>query len=300
MERRRFIQTVGAGAGALVFGGALWARAVLGRSQFANQLVSEASPILVKKEHSEIGSIPESASEELKLWFTGACLNSAQFIEYICEESFAARLGQFSTQRDRELCIENEFLSRVISHSEIYNRIELIAKEAGTTLDRNWKSCCDQIAATWKLKLSARSMNLADSIQTRLETVVASELDMMISQSTSTANRPSLISSAVGIGKASLMLLPLVRLPAPYNAVVIPAFALIALSHFANYAIGMLTQDKGVAKAAISDRLAILGNRIAGEFSSELKTRIADLHAWQNKSLRKTAGEYAYESIGII
>lgn len=47
----------------------------------------------------------------MKLWFTGACLNSASFIDNICSEGFASRLDQFATQRERELCVENEFLS---------------------------------------------------------------------------------------------------------------------------------------------------------------------------------------------
>jgi len=61
-----------------------------------------------------------------------------------------------------------------------------------------------------------------------------------------------------------------------------------------------LFQDTSGAKAAISDRLAVLGNRVASEFNSELRARIADLHVWQNNALRETAGEYAREKIGII
>jgi hypothetical protein len=296
MKRREFLEASGALAGAAL-GGVMWGRAVYARSELTNQLVAEVSPLLVAKEHSEIASLPDTASEEMKLWFTGACLNSAQFVEYICSEGFASRLGQFSTTREKELCVENEFLARVVSHSEIYQRIDLIAKETGTILDRNWKSCCDEIAGRWKLKLDAKSQNFGGETQTRLDSIVSAELDQMISRSANVADRPSALSSTIGIGKASIMVLPLARLG---PQVFLPAFALIALANFANYAIGAIFQDTAAAKIAISDRMALLGNRVATEFDTELKTRIADLHAWQNKALRNTAGEYAHEAIGII
>ncbi len=300
MERREFLQAAGAVAGIGMIGGVLWVRAAFARSKLTNQLVSDASSILVEKEHNEITTIPNAAAEEMKLWFTGACLNSAQFIEYICSEGFASRLGQFGTQREREMCVESEFFARVLSHSAIYQRVDVIATESGATLDRNWKSCCDQIADKWKLKLNPNSDDLGMTIQGRLDRLIAAQLDQAISRSANVADRPSALSSAIGIGRASIVVLPLTRLPLPYNLVAIPAFALVALTHFANFAIGLLFQDTSGAKAAISDRLAVLGNRVASEFNSELRARIADLHVWQNNALRETAGEYAREQIGNI
>ncbi len=303
MERREFLQAAGTVAGVatvgVATGGVLWGRAVFERSKLTNELVADASSILVDREHNEIASIPNAASDEMKLWFTGACLNSAQFIDYICTEGFASRLGQFGTQREREMCVENEFFARVLSHSAIYQRVDLIVGESGSTLDRNWKSCCDEIAEKWKLKLNPHSQDLGTAIQTRLDGLVSAELDQAIARSANVADRPSALSSAIGIGKASLLILPLAEYP-PFNKLVIPAFALVAITHFANYAIGVLFQDSSGAKAAISDRLALLGNRVASEFNSELRTRIVDLHAWQNEALRNTAGEYAHEAIDII
>lgn len=300
MERREFLQAASAVAGVTAIGGVFWARAALARSGLTQQLVTEASPLLVAKEHSEITAIPNAASEEMKLWFTGACLNSAQFIDYICSEGFASRLGQFTSPREREMCVENEFFARVVSHSSIYQRIEVVAQESGAILDRNWQSCCDEIASKWKLKLNAKSDNLSKDIQSRLDSFISIQLDDTISQSANVADRPSAISSAIGVGKASLMVLPLLRLPPPYNLVAIPAFALAAITHFANYVVGLLFQDLSAAKIAISDRIALLGNRVASEFNTELKARIADLHTWQNKALRTTAGEYAHANIRIF
>ena len=300
MERRDFLQAAGTIAGVAALGGIFWGRTVFARSRLTQQLVAEAAPILVAKEHGEIATIPNAASDEMRLWFTGACLNSAQFVDYICTEGFAARLRQFSTVREREMCVENEFFARVVSHSSIYQRIELVAQESGAILDRNWQSCCDEIASKWKLKLDANRDDLSSGIQSRLDSLISIQLDEAISQSANVADRPSAVSSAIGVGKASLMILPMLRLPPPYNLVVIPAFALAAITHFANYVIGVLFQDSTGAKVAISDRVALLGNRVASEFNAELKARIADLHLWQNEALRKTAGEYAHANIGIL
>ena len=173
MERREFLQAAGTVAGVTAIGGIFWGRAAFARSRLTQQLVSEASPILVAKEHGEITTIPDAASEEMKLWFTGACLNSTQFVDYICSEGFASRLAQFSTAREREMCVENEFFARVVSHSSIYQRIELVARESGAILDRNWQSCCDEIATTWKLKLDANSDNLSNEIQSRLDSLIS-------------------------------------------------------------------------------------------------------------------------------
>lgn len=62
MDRREFLHTAGTVAGVTAIGGVLWGRAAFARSKMAQQLVGEASPILVAKEHSELTSIPSAAS----------------------------------------------------------------------------------------------------------------------------------------------------------------------------------------------------------------------------------------------
>ena len=61
--------------------------------------------MLVNKEHGEISELPEQASEEMKLWFTGHCLNAVPCVDYLCSEAFASRLGQFGTTQEKELCV---------------------------------------------------------------------------------------------------------------------------------------------------------------------------------------------------
>lgn len=300
-DRRSFLKQGAAISGvALLGGGVLWGKTAYARSAFAKSLVSDASTILVAKEHDEILQLPPSASEEMKLWFTGACLNSVQFIDYICTEGFATKISQFATTREKEMAVENEFFARVLSHSAIHQRVDLIASETGAILDRNWASACGEIAKSWNLKLNASTTGMGSDLQARLDLVIDRDLKTAIQNSTNSAIRPTMTNTLIGIGASSIMLLPLATMPPPYDAVVIPAFALIAITHFANYAIGLLFQDTKAAKIAISDRLALLGNRVAQEFESELKVRIADLHSWQNSSLRQTAREYANETIGYI
>lgn len=297
MKRRELLQAVGALAGATALGGVLVGRAAYARTRLASQLVADASTILVAKEHSEIASLPSQAAEEMKLWFTAACLNSAQFVDYICSERFATRLGEFGTPQEKQLCVETEFLARVVSQSAIHQRIDLVATETGAVLDRNWSTCCDQIADKWKLPLRPKSDDFGKGLHDRLDAAISAELKQVIARSANLAERTNLSSTTKGIGREAILVLPLVQLG---PQVFVAAFASVALLHFAQYVLGWLAQDASSAKAAISDQLALLGNRVAAEFNSELKTRIADLHAWQNRALRDTATEYAHDAIGLL
>jgi hypothetical protein len=299
MKRRQFLVSSGIAVGGLLAtGSAILGRAAIKRSRLANALVTNASTHLVTREHLELTTITDQATEDMKLWFTGACLNSASFIDNICSEGFASRLDQFATQRERELCVENEFLS-VISQSEIDQQMEKVAKKSGAALDRNWQECCDEIESDWNRTLDTR-IDLSSDFQNRVDRLITVELQRAISRCTNLADRPSAISTTASIGKESLMIMPITRLPPPYNHLAIPAFALIAIHNFANYVIGLLYQDSNGAKRAISGQLASLGNHVAKEFKSELQTRIAELHLWRKDALRKTAEECACESISFI
>lgn len=299
MERRHFIRAMAIVGGTGVIGAGLWTRTALAERSLSRELVSETAPILVEKEHSEIAEIPAAAAEEMKLWFTGVCLNSAEFVDYLCTERFASRLQQFSTQEEKELCVQNEFFARIMSPDSIYQRIELIAQESGAILDRNWQDCCDAIARKWQLKLDAKLEKMQSDLHAKLDFVVAECSADAISQYVNIASRPTLISTSIGAGETALLMLRLTRLQLPY-IFVIPGFAFVAVAHFANYAVGVLGRNMDSAKAAISDRIALLGSRVAAEFKAELRERVADLHSWQNEALRKTAGEYARAQTAIF
>ena len=212
MKRRDLLRAAGALAGATVLGGVLVGKAANARTKLARQLVADASTILIAKEHSEIASLPSNAADEMKLWFTAACLNSAQFVEYVCSEEFASRLGQFGTPKEKELCVETEFLARVVSQSAIHQQIDLVAAETGAVLDRNWSICCNQIADKWQLPLRPKSNDFGKGLHDRLDEAIAAQLRQVISRSSAVADRPSLSTTAKGVGKTSILVLPLAQL----------------------------------------------------------------------------------------
>ena len=58
---------------------------------------------------------------------------------------------------------------------------------------------------------------------------------------------------------------------------------------------GRLDDRRGDYQAAISGRLALLGNRVGAEFEREIRERLNDLHTWQERSIRNTAKQVAEE-----
>jgi hypothetical protein len=66
------------------------------------------------------------------------------------------------------------------------------------------------------------------------------------------------------------------------------------------FVIDRLAHHTAGYQAAISERLALLGNRVGDELQTEFKARIADLHAWQRQALEEAARQKAEESIPRI
>jgi hypothetical protein len=63
--------------------------------------------------------------------------------------------------------------------------------------------------------------------------------------------------------------------------------------------VGSRLEDRNVGyQAAISGRIALLGNRVANEFEQEVRRQLTDLHNWQENSVRTLAHQVAEEQIG--
>lgn len=84
------------------------------------------------------------------------------------------------------------------------------------------------------------------------------------------------------------------------NPLVIPVFFILAARHVWEYITGRLDDRRGEYQAAISSRLALLGNRVGAEFEREVRQRLTDLHTWQERSIRNTATRLAEERVGLI
>ena len=80
----------------------------------------------------------------------------------------------------------------------------------------------------------------------------------------------------------------------------IPVFFLVAARHVWDYAMAQLDDRRGDYQAAISGRLALLGNRVGAEFERELRLRIGDLDTLRERSVRANAARLAEERVTWI
>jgi hypothetical protein len=83
-------------------------------------------------------------------------------------------------------------------------------------------------------------------------------------------------------------------------AVGIPVFVLLASKPVWDFVMGCLDNRRDGYQAAISSRLALLGNRVGAEFEREIRVRLVDLHLWQDRSVREIALRLTRERVGLI
>lgn len=274
--------------------GGLYGRRAYARKQLATQLVNDSMAVVTKKAHDELRLLPATGRDEIRTWFHGPCLNSAEFVRYICSNSFAEKLAACEPEQ-KEACLVNAFLRRVVSGNEILTRVEVIAEEVGSDLDRNWADCCGAISQKWDLHLKPRGSSSTSDLASRVEPLIRSEISAVIDLAHSAAERPALSEVTSEIGQSALMLLPITKLP----HVRVPLFVFLAMGNFYKYFMAQRGNRKD-AQRAISGRLALLGNRIGAEFESEFRNRIAALHTWQESALEEAATNYANQTIGIV
>jgi hypothetical protein len=93
-----------------------------------------------------------------------------------------------------------------------------------------------------------------------------------------------------------LLLLPL----APVPQLLIPAFVLVAARPVFLYISGLLNDPAPSIRAAISGRLALLGNRVGDEIASEFGSHLADLHRWQYEALSQCATQVAERAVSLV
>jgi hypothetical protein len=77
-------------------------------------------------------------------------------------------------------------------------------------------------------------------------------------------------------------------------------FVVLAAKSVWEYVAAQLEDRRGDYQAAISGRLAALGNRVGAEFEREVRRRLADLHTWRDRAVREAAGQVAGESVGLV
>jgi hypothetical protein len=296
MNRRQFLTAAALPAGAALFGTVLWGRAAYARHQLTRELIAATRPILTEKAHAELQRLPAKAREEIRTWFHGPCLNSAEFVYEICSHAFAEKLAACHTDELRELCFLNAFVSKVVSETEILNRVGVIAEEIGSELDQNWATCCKQISDQWDLHLRPYRPALPNGFADRMEPLIREALHEAIQRATVAGQKPALSETVGHIGASALLLLQVRTLP----GITIPLFALSALQHFFSYLMGQLNNQVGDYQRAISERLARLGNRLGSEFEGEIRAQIGCLQAWQEEALKQTAAAEAQQAVSLL
>jgi hypothetical protein len=302
MDRRRFLQRgIAGGAVALGAGGLLFVRRAQARSAMVSRMLDDALPPLSSNSLGELKTLPVRAREEMRRYFDGKCLNVAGFVGHICSNEFLERVGRCRTQEERQICFVLAFCHRVATEDEILNRVQTIAAEVGSELDSGWADYCTELSGRWATRLQGYGSPLAmDELSNRLEGMIRTEITQAARQAGSLDRRPAVGETIDKIGKSALLLLPLVRFGQTGLAVGIPVFFFLAARHVWNYVAGRLNDHRGDYKAAISRRLALLGNRVGSEFEREVRLRLTDLHTWQERSIRSTAERLAKERVGLF
>jgi hypothetical protein len=314
MDRRRFIQ-LGAVGGALALGaigtgGVLVARRTQARKTVASDMLNDALPPLKASASKSLTTLPARAREEIKRYFHGKCLNVEGFVSHICSDGFVERLGRCSTPDEKEACFLQAFCSRVAGEDEIINQVETIAADLGGELDDEWTMYCAKTSLKWNTRIQGYGAPLAaDELTNRLSGLIRHDLGLAARLAMSADQRPSVGQTIGKIGESAIRLLPLAQLRVEVgwegvaikgNLLVIPVFLIEATRAIWDYIMGRLDDRRAENQAAISGRLAMLGNRVGGELEREVRLRITDLNTWQEGSIRDTAVRLSEERVNLI
>lgn len=302
MDRRTFLGASGFTGGVMALAGLHIGHAAYARNTLEKQLLAEADPLLTDKALHELRDLPTRGREEIRTWFHGPCLNAAAFATKVTSDSFRDQLSRVADVDQQRALFLSAFLAKVVSESEILNRISVIAEEVGSELDLNWQECCRRLSDQWGIHVREYGSTLPDDLAGSLEPVIRSGIIESLELARSvTGTQPVLSETAAGIGEAAILLLPLARVPGAAQSF-LPVFLLTAVSHLFSYvnALWNRAESIDVVRRAVSARLALLANRIGAEFESEVRVAVGRLHDWQQQAVTTAARRQAEQAIHLI
>jgi hypothetical protein len=99
---------------------------------------------------------------------------------------------------------------------------------------------------------------------------------------------------------AKLLLLSQVHFKLGKVEINLPKFLVEATRRFFDYLLERRADRRNDDQAAITARLADLGNRVAAEFEKEIRQRLVTLHTWQENAVRMAARRRAEQGIGLF
>jgi hypothetical protein len=298
MNRRKFLSGAATAGGLVLLGGGFWARRAYARSRLQRDLVRLSAPVLAAKAAREMPTLPERAREDMRRYFHGVCLKVNGFAGEVSSTEFAERLvGCGSPQQQRELVLL-AFMRQVATEELVLNWVRTIAEDVSHDLDRNWAGCCEELANKWDVSIREyRTAVAAQELTDRLTPLVQDGIRQALDQARALGQRPVLGDALAGIGQSALLLLPLSR-EAPWLGW--PLFAVAALRPVFDFFIARARDRAADLQWAVSEKLAALGNRLGSEFENEVRTRIADLHKWQDQAVEEAARQQAEQLIRLL
>jgi hypothetical protein len=298
MNRRTFLSGAAGAGGLLLLGGGFWARQAIARDRLRRELVRVSAPVLTAKAHKELLTLPTQAREEMRRYFHGVCLNVHGFVEEVCSPEFADRLAERSTPQEQQELVLLAFMRQVVTEAQVLNRVQVIAEDISQDLDRNWAAACGELADKWDASIKEyRAAVSATELTDRLTPLVQAGLRQALAEAHA-GGRPTILADVAGaVGKSALLMLPLAE-QAPWLGW--PLFAVLALKPVFESFIARVRDRSHDLQWAVTDKLAQLGNRMGSEFENEVRTRIADLHRWQDQAVDGAAGQQAERLIRLL
>lgn len=298
LSRRRFLRT-SAGAGAsVIFGGTLIGGRFLqqahARSYLAQSLVDEATPILTQQAHRELRTIPEACREQIRLRFHEACLNVSSFVAKICSTDFQDRLAALEDDSAREQLFVVTFGEKVVPHAEVVRWVRTIAEETSAELRADWEDSSRQLAQKWTLSLQSFEQGVsAEPFLAEMDKTIQAGIEESRRTAYPLAGQTPLLfadgGSAPPAVEEAAMLRINVRQFRGESPEFVPVFVWNALTDVYSFFAGTTYHDPGVYRRSISERLALLGNRVGSEFETEVRRRLSDLHSWQEQAVAAAA-----------
>lgn len=298
LNRRKMLKWGISGAGVLALGaGTRLVAQSNKRQKIERDLIRAASTHLASRTNADLSQLPVLANESIKRFIHGVCLNVAPFVDVVCSNAFSEKLSDCGSDDDRHRLLTETFERRLVSENAVIHRVDLVARTIGKTLDANWLACCRGVAEDWQVVLEPWSGPSIDTLPQTTERVIRRELRAVRNLMEGIEDRPSLSDTATSIGLIAIKLLPVARV-SPKLA--LPAFLVLALKPVWRFVLSRLLHRPADYVRSITSRLAGLGNDIGRVFESTVKDRIADLHAWQDQSLRTAAAHFAEESVPLF
>jgi hypothetical protein len=289
------------GGGALL-GGFFLGKRAWARSELEQQLTRDCWPAFTEKADRELRVYPAAARDEMRTWFHGKCLNTAGFVREICSLKFGEKLAACQTEELKQACLAMAFAQHVLTDVEVLNRIDAIAADFGSELDRNWSDSCQRISQQWRVSLpvAAAPKPASTELVSRTTLLIEESIQDVLNHARVAGTRPALGQTVGKIGRSALLLMPLAPVGGANPWTAIPLCLLAVFPPVWEYILGQLSHRQGSYQLAISSKVALLGNRVGAELETSFREQIAQMHHWQEQALRAAAHQAAVAAIPLF